>query len=95
MGRDVEADVRARVAADARAWVRLLRERNTTTPDIAIDRLIDRAFGSPDRLRDAAELLGDEHREARALLVRATRLAADPQPPAPPRPFAPPDAPRL
>ena len=34
---------------EAPYWVRALRGGNTTTPDIAIDRLIDRAYGSPDR----------------------------------------------
>jgi hypothetical protein len=40
---------------------------------------------SPERLRDAAELLGEEDSEARALLVRAVRYAEDPRRPEPPR----------
>jgi hypothetical protein len=63
--------------------------------DAALNGLVDRAFGDPGRLRDAVDLLGDEHAEAQALLRRAVRRAADPQPPGPPRPFAAPDAPRL
>jgi hypothetical protein len=93
--RDVEADIRQQLAEHAKLEVRLLRASSATTPDAAIDRLVDRAFGSPERLLDARELLGDEEDQgARALLLRASRRAADPQPPAPPKPFAPPDAPR-
>jgi hypothetical protein len=93
--RDVEADIRQQLAELAKLEVRLLRASSDTTPDAAIDRLIDKAFGSPERLRDAAGLLGGEDQEALALLARAQRLATYPvQDPRPPKPFSPPDAPR-
>ena len=89
--RDVEADLRALLARDARACVKMLRTSSMTTVDAALDGLVDRAFGDPGRLRDAVDLLGEEHGEAQALLRRAARRAADPQPPGPPRPFSAPD----
>jgi len=98
--RDVEADIRAKLGRNARTEVRLLRASSDTTVDAAIDRLVGTAYGSPDwlrdRLRDAADLLGPEDaaddvegQGARALLRRAVRRAADPIPPAPPKPFLP------
>ena len=45
-----------------------------------------------DRLLDARDLLGARDQSARALLLMASRRAADPQPPQPPGPFSPPDA---
>lgn len=92
---DVEADIRAKLAEDARSEVRLLRSGSITTPDASVDRLIDGAYGSPERLRDAAALLDpDGDREALALLTRAHRLAQYPvNDPAPPKPFSPPAAP--
>jgi hypothetical protein len=93
--RDVEQDIRWRLAEEARGEVRLLRSGALTTPDASVGRLIDRAYGSPERLRGAAALLGEEDQEALALLTRAQRLAAFPvQDPSPPKPFSPPDAPR-
>jgi len=93
--RDVESDLRHQLAEQARLEVKLLRASSDSTPNAAIDRLIDRAFGDPVRLRDAAALLGGEDQEALALLTRAQRLAAFPvQDPHPPKPFSPPDAPR-
>ena len=72
----------------------MLRASSATTPDAAIDRLIDKAYGSPERLRDAAGLLGDGDQAALALLTGAHRLAQYPvQDPRPPRPFSPPAAP--
>jgi hypothetical protein len=92
--RDLEADLRRQLGRDARICVGAVR-RGQGTHDSVIDYLVDRSFGSPDRLRDAAELLDeDEDQAARALLNRAVRRAADPPPPAPPKPFSPPDAPR-
>jgi hypothetical protein len=64
------------------------------TVDAVLDYLVSRSFGSADRLLDARDLLGAQDQGARALLLRASRRAADPIPPCPPRPFAPPDAPR-
>jgi len=94
--RDVEADIRAKLGRNARTEVRLLRASSDTTVDAAIDRLVGTAYGSPDRLRDAADLLGPEDaaddvegQGARPLLRRAVRRAADPIPPAPPQPFLP------
>lgn len=93
--RDVEADIRAKLAAEAKGQVRMLRGSSITSPDASIDRLITAAYGSPERLRDAAALLDPEaDREALALLTRAHRLAQYPvQDPAPPKPFSPPSAP--
>ena len=93
--RDVESDLRDQLAVQAKLEVKLLRASSATTPDAAIDRLIDKAFGDPVRLRDAAALLGEEDQEALALLTRAHRLAQYPvQDPRPPKPFSRPDAPR-
>jgi len=92
--RDVEQDIRRKLADEAHGEVRLLRSSSITTPEASIGRLIDRAHGSPERLRDAAALLGNDDREALALLTRAHRLAQYPvADPAPPKPFSPPDAP--
>ena len=91
--RDVEADFR-QLARDAQIGVKLFRRSDETSVDPPLDYLVGRAYGSPDRLLDARDLLGEPDAGARALLLRASRRTADPQPPWPPRPFAPPDAPR-
>ena len=90
---DTEEGLWVKLSLDACAYVNLLRSRTTTT-DAAIDNLIRRASGSPDRLRDAADLLGEDFGEAAALLRRAVRRAADPPPPEPPQHFARWEAPR-
>jgi hypothetical protein len=91
--RDAESELRHQLAEQAKLEVKLLRASSTTTPDAAIGRLIDRAFGDPARLRGAAALLGEKDQEALALLARAQRLAAFPvQDPRPPKPFSPPGA---
>jgi hypothetical protein len=74
----------------------LLRRGLVRTPDYAIARLVDESFRSAERLTDAAALLDDEHdSEAKALLVRAARLAADPSPPPAPTVRERPDASRF
>lgn len=90
--RDVEQDIRRQLGRDARIGVAQLRHSSATTVDAVLDYVVSRAYGDPERLLDAIELLGEPDLEARALLNRAARRAADPQPPAPPRPFAPPNA---
>jgi hypothetical protein len=80
--RDVETDLRERLVREARIAVSTLR-RGQGTPDSVIDYLVRRAYGSPDRLLDASDRLGEPDLEARALLRKACRRAADPQPPAP------------
>ncbi len=92
--RDVESDLRVQLGRHAVLGVKQLRHSSMTSVDAVLDYLIDRAFKSPERLLDAMDLLGQQDAGARALLNRAARLAADPQPPRPPRPFAAPDAPR-
>jgi hypothetical protein len=91
--RDVEQDIRDQLGRDAKIDVKLVRSTQTTV-DAALDGLVREAFGSPERLRDAAELLGEDDGEARALLARAVRRAADPSLPAAPRPSPAPDASR-
>jgi hypothetical protein len=91
--RDIERDARERLGQETRTTVKLLR-RSETTFDATLDYLVSRAWGSSDRLLDARDQLGQQDAEARALLLRASRRAADPVPPQPPRPFASPDAPR-
>ena len=86
--RNVEDDLRHQLSRDAVIGVKQLRHGSMTTTDSVLDYLVSRAYGSPDRLLDARDLLGQQDAEARALLLRA----ADPVPPQPPRPFAPPDA---
>ena len=66
----VEADIQAKLADEARGEVRLLRSGSMTTPNASVDRLINGAYGSPERLRDAAALLGEDEQEALALLTR-------------------------
>lgn len=73
-GWDVEADLRAKLAQSARDYVIVIR-RTHSTADAAVDGLVDKAFGSPERLRDAVELLGGDEQEPRALLIRAVRYA--------------------
>jgi hypothetical protein len=92
--RDVEADLRRQLSRDAQIGEAQLRHGGMTTVDSVLDYLVSRAYGSADRLLDAMELLGEQAAGARALLNRAARRAADPQPAAPPRPFSAPDAPR-
>jgi hypothetical protein len=91
--RDVEVDLRHRLSREAVTSVVVLR-RGTTTVDATLDYLVSGAYGSSDRLTDARDLLGQQDIEARALLNRAARRAADPQPATHPRPFFPPDTPR-
>jgi hypothetical protein len=93
--RDAEQDIRRQLAEQARGEAQLLRSGSITTPNASVHKLIDKAHGSPERLRDAAALLGEEDQEALALLTRAHRLAQFPvQDPSPPKPFSPPNAPR-
>lgn len=89
--RDVEADLRQRLARDAQIGVASLR-RSHGTPETVIDYLVSRAYGSPDRLLDARDRLGEPDSEARALLLRASRRAADPVPEPLPQPLKPLDA---
>jgi len=90
---DTDEGLRAKLSLEACTYVNLLRSRTMTT-DAAVDNLIRSALGSPDRLRDAADLLGEDFGEAAALLRRAVRQAADPPPPEPPQHFARWEAPR-
>lgn len=92
---DVEADLRAQLAQSARNFVILLRRGLVATPTAAVEQLAAKAFGSPDRLRDAAALLDDEEQEPRSLLTRAVRYAEDPPAPEAPRRREPPDASRF
>jgi hypothetical protein len=92
--RNVAAGLRHRLARDAQIGVAELRDSSTTTVDAVLDYLVERSYGSAERLLDARDLLGEPDAEARALLLRASRRAADPIPPGPPKPFSPPDAPR-
>jgi len=93
--RDVESDIRHLLAGDAKWGVTQLRTTNVTTVDAVLDYLVSRSYSNPQRLLEAHAPLGEEDQgaRARALLLRASRRAADPQPSAPPRPFSPPDAP--
>jgi hypothetical protein len=54
--------------------------RGQGTVDSILDYLIKRAYGSPERLLDARDRLGEPDAEARALLLRASRRAWDPNP---------------
>jgi hypothetical protein len=90
---DVEADLRRKLADSARMFVILIR-RTHTTPDAAVDGLVRNAFGSPDRLRDAVDLLGEDEQAPRALLTRAVRYAQDLRAPEPPRVYERPDVSR-
>ena len=47
--------------------------------------LADQAFGAPERLRDAVELLGEDEQEPPALLTGAVRYAEDPRAPEAPQ----------
>jgi hypothetical protein len=91
--RDVEADLRQQLSRDAVASVAVLH-RGTTTVEASLDYLVSRAFGDPQRLLDAMDLLDPQDAEARGLLDGTARRAADPRPPELPRPFSPPEAPR-
>jgi hypothetical protein len=93
-GRDVEADLRAKLAQSARDFVVLLRRGSVRTSDAAVNQIVDHAFGSPERLRYALDLLGEDEQEPRALLTRAVRYAEDPRAPEPPRVYERPDASR-
>jgi hypothetical protein len=88
---DVEADLRRKLAQSARDFVVLLRRGQVATSDAAVNQLAAHAFGSPERLADALELLGEDEHESRALLTRA-RYAVDPRAPEPPRVGERPDA---
>jgi hypothetical protein len=92
--RDVEKDLRHQLSRDAVIGEKQLRRSSSSSVDSVLDYLVDRSYGSPDRLLDARDLLGAQDAGARALLNRAARRAADPQPAAHPRAFSPPDAPR-
>jgi hypothetical protein len=92
--RNVEDDLRHQLSRDAVIGEKHLRQGSMGGVDNVLDYLVDRAFRSPDRLLDARDLLGEQDQGARALLLRASRRAADPVAPQPPRPFSPPDAPR-
>ena len=88
---DVEADLRGGLAEGARTYVELLK-RSWTTPDAAVDGLVRKSFGSPERLGDALDLLSEDEQEPRALLTRAIRYAEDPRIPEPPKMRERPDA---
>ena len=90
--RDVETDLRHQLAWDAVIGEAQLRRSAMTTVDSVLDDLVSRAYGDPERLLDAMDLLGQQDAGAGALLTRAARRAADPQPPQPPQSFPPPDA---
>jgi hypothetical protein len=90
--RDVESDLPRQLSRDAVISEAQLRGGSTTTVDSVLDYLVSRAHGSADRLLDARDLLREQDHGARALLLRASRRAADPVPPEPPRPFWAPDA---
>jgi hypothetical protein len=92
--RNVEDDLRHLLARDAVIGEKHLRRSSSSSVDNVLDYSVSRSYGSPDRLLDARDLLGEQDQGARALLLRASRRAADPQPAAHPRPFSPRDAPR-
>jgi hypothetical protein len=92
-GHDVEADLRRKLANTAREYVVLIR-RTHTTAEGAVDGLARDAFGAPERLRDALDLLGENEQAARALLIRAVRYAEEPRRPEPPQVRERPDASR-
>jgi hypothetical protein len=89
----VEQDFRHRLAGDAQIGEAQLRHGSMTTVDSVLDYLVSRSYGSADRLLSARDLLGANDHGARALLLRASRRAADPIPAGPPKPFSAPDAP--
>jgi hypothetical protein len=90
--RDLEDDLRRQLGQDARTAVKVLRAGSMSV-DGAINYFVRRSFGSASRLLDARDRLGEPDAEARALLLRASRRADDPTPPAPTKPFSPPNAP--
>ena len=92
--RDVEMDLRRQLSRDAVIGEAQLRRGSVTTVDSVLDYLVSRSYGSAERLLDARDLLGEQDQGARALLMRASRRAADPIPAGPPKPFSAPDAPR-
>ena len=92
--RDVEKDLRHQLSRDAVVGEKQLRRSSSSSVDSVLDYLVDGSYGSPDQPLDARDLLGALDAGARALLNRAARRAADPQPATHPRPFSPPDAPR-
>jgi hypothetical protein len=92
--RDVETDLRRQLSRDAVIGEKQLRRSSMTSVDSVLDYFVSRAYGSADRPLDARDQLGEQDQGARALLLRASRRAGDPQPPEPPRPFTAPDAPR-
>ena len=89
--RNVEQDLRHQIARDAVIGEAHLCRGSMTTVDSVLDYLVSRADGDPVRLLDPMDLLGQQYAGARALLTRAARRAADPQPPLLPPPYAPPD----
>ena len=91
--RNVEQDLRHQLSRDAVIGAKQLCHGSMGGVDAVLDDLVDRALKSRDRLLDARDLRGQQDAEARALLLRASRRAADPQPPQPPRPFGAPDVP--
>ena len=82
--RDVETDLRHQLSRDAVIGEAQLRRSAMTTVDSVLDYLVSRAYGDPERLLDAMDLLGQQDADARALLTRAARRAADPLGPAAP-----------
>jgi hypothetical protein len=84
--RDVETDLRHQLSRDAVIGEAQLRRSAMTTVDSVLDYLVSRAYGDPERLLDAMDLLGQQDADARALLTRAARRAADPLGPAAPPP---------
>jgi hypothetical protein len=62
--RDVETDLRHQLSRDAVTGEAVLL-RGTTTVDGVLDYLVSRAYGSPDRLLDARDLLGQQDAGAR------------------------------
>ena len=76
--RDVESDLRQQLGRDAQIGVRLLRRSDETSVDATLDYLVGRAYGSPDRLLDARDRLGEPDAEARALLLRALTQSCRP-----------------
>ncbi|HYT09779.1 MAG TPA: hypothetical protein VEL73_03880 [Mycobacteriales bacterium] len=90
--RDVEQDLRDKLAEGARITLVLL-DRKQITDEAAVRGLVRDAFGSADRLRAAAAQAGESGRPAAEvdLLERAVDRAEHPPPPEPPRWEPPPD----
>jgi hypothetical protein len=71
--RDVEDDLRHQLSRDAVIGEKQLRRSSSSSVDNVLDYLVSRAYGSPDRLLDARDLLGQQDQGARALLLREPR----------------------